>query len=664
MVKLSKLGFWVQLLGVATCQFNNYPFRVSSIDPSSYANVEVIQTTNFDLDITVDFNQKSVYGTNLLSMKALRDTSEIILDTQGIIIKDAWYSFTNDEKAVYVPANYETYIDKQLGTALRIYLTDKIFLGDLIFVKISYQTTTDSTAINWLTKEQTASKTLAYMFTECQPINCRSFAPLQDTPSVRATYTSKVTVDQPYVVNMSANFTQMKVVNTNQFQYSFAQPIPIPSYLLAISIGNLISKRIGTRTSVITEPTTIVDDAKELQDLNTLLQLSEDYMGTYIWGSYTIIVQPPSFPIGGMENPLLTFASPTIIVGDGSQVYVATHEIGHSWTGNEVTCRDWSNFWLNEGFTVFIERHVSAGVHGPDFSKLGSQLGNQSAWDDMNGYGLSNSYSSLYPIMNGQDPEISSSEVPYEKGFQFLKYLENQMDKPADFQAFLRYYVHRFHLQSVTFLELRIAFKDFITTLYPGDKGTNLLAKVNWVGWVQTPGAIPKDNGLDFTTDAATKMTAMANFYIDNFGQQSPTNIEDYTKAVDPQIKTVFQNQLLSRQSDVTYDVLDRIDKDLNTTLDINPEIGQRWFPLCIAVGYDKCLDAAHKFVGRIGRQKYILPIYQNLVRYGKRNLAYQWFKESQTFYHPITAKKILNIILSSAENDKVVEKQISKFLN
>lgn len=199
--------------------------------------------------------------------------------------------------------------------------------------------------------------------------------------------------------------------------YYFEQDISIPSYLLAIVIGNLQSQPIDSRTSVIAEPNVIGNYSKILKDLGNLLNQTEDYVRyNYVWGNYTILVLPPSFPVGGMENPLLTFASPTIMVPDGSQIYVATHEIAHSWTGNLVTCRDWSNLWLNEGFTTFIERRVSGIVNTKEFASVESLLGNQSFYDDMNGFGQQNSYSSLYPQVGHNAPDSASSLVTYEKG--------------------------------------------------------------------------------------------------------------------------------------------------------------------------------------------------------------------------------------------------------
>lgn len=197
------------------------------------------------------------------------------------------------------------------------------------------------------------------MYTQCEDINCRTVAPLQDTPSNRVTYSARVVTHKNLVAKMSANETGYEVINSTHHVASFHCAIPIPSYLMAIAVGDLVYRSLGRRVGVITEPSQMEFVANELIDMELLLDTTEEYIGDYIWGNYTILVLPPSFPMGGMENPLLTFASPTIIVGDKSQVYVATHEMAHSWTGNSVTCSDWESFWLNEGFTVFIERKVS-----------------------------------------------------------------------------------------------------------------------------------------------------------------------------------------------------------------------------------------------------------------------------------------------------------------
>jgi len=215
----------------------------------------------------------------------------------------------------------------------------------------------------------------------------------------------------------------------------------MPSYLIAIAVGDLEYRQIGVASGIVTEPCRVEAVANELEELPEFLNQAEAYLTPYIWGTYAILVLPPSFPMGGMENPLLTFASPTIITGDKSQVDVAIHEIVHSWFGNDVTCENWSHFWLNEGFTVFGERKVSAVIHDLDFSKVNAFLGNISATDDMLDYGLTNSYSSLYPIIGTDFPDDSFSTVPYEKGFQLLWYIQSLIgDGPM--QEMLREYIH------------------------------------------------------------------------------------------------------------------------------------------------------------------------------------------------------------------------------
>jgi leukotriene-A4 hydrolase len=263
------------------------------------------------------------------------------------------------------------------------------------------------------------------MFTQCEDINCRSVAPLQDTPANRITYSADISVLSEYVVKMSANDTTQVTNDDGYTTYSFSCTIPIPCYLIAMAVGDIEYRSLGDRVGVLTEPSMMDEVAECLSDMGSILDAVEAYAGPYIWGTYTIIVLPPSFPMGGMENPLLTFASPTIITSDKSQVYVATHEMAHSWTGNQVTCRNWENFWLNEGWTVFIERKVSSILHDKDFAKVEALLGNVDLNNDIAGFGATDTFSSIHPILQGRNPDSSFSYLPYEKGFQFLTYLES-----------------------------------------------------------------------------------------------------------------------------------------------------------------------------------------------------------------------------------------------
>lgn len=269
------------------------------------------------------------------------------------------------------------------------------------------------------------------MYTQCESTYCRSLAPFQDSPVVKSTYSANVTVFDPIQVHLSANLISKTAHPTllNYTIFSFRMDIPIPSYLFTIVAGNVVERSLGQRTGVISEPTYIDKYAEELSDLELYLDTLENYTIPYVWGSYKIVIMPPSFPFGGMENPLVTFASPSIITGDKSGVAVAIHEIAHSWTGNLVTCKNWRNLWINEGLTVYLERQTDMMLFGEDYYLVDATVGNDTMVDDMIGYGMTSNYTSLHPYTMGTNPDDSFSNIPYEKGFQFMAFLESLVGK-------------------------------------------------------------------------------------------------------------------------------------------------------------------------------------------------------------------------------------------
>lgn len=224
--------------------------------------------------------------------------------------------------------------------------------------------------------------------------------------------------------------------------------IPVESYLLAFAGGNLVEQRLGPRTAIITEPELVDKAMSELADLEHALAVEEAYLTAYVWGSYKILLLPPSFPYGGMENPLLTFANSALVSGDKSAFPMFVHELSHSWFGNLVTNENWSNFWLNEGFTVFAERKTDAILYGVDSTKVAAKLGNSSMYMDMVNFGLDSNYTSLHPMLNGNHPDSSISGIPYEKGYQFLFYLESLVGE-KNFQTFIQSYVNTFIMKSI-----------------------------------------------------------------------------------------------------------------------------------------------------------------------------------------------------------------------
>lgn len=432
------------------------------------------------------------------------------------------------------------------------------------------------------------------MYSQCEDINCRTMGPMQDTPANRITYSARVLTNNELVSRMSANITGTAKLNATHYITSFSNQIPIPSYLIAIAVGDLEYRSLGRRVGVITEPSQMDKVATELAELELLLDTTEAYIGDYIWGNYTVIVLPPSFPMGGMENPLLTFASPTVIVGDFSQVYVATHEIAHSWTGNTVTCSNWESFWLNEGFTVFIERKVSGELNGADFALVEAQLGNVSMWSDMQAFGLDNTYSSIHPVLAGDNPDNSFTELPYEKGFQTLTYLESLVGD-SQFRLFLRYWVQQRFLTSVDYTDFIFTWGQWVEENYSPEETNQILAMSDFNNWL-FKSALPPAGTFDFSTPEGMDAEELALAFIALGGAARPDNWEDYFSFYS-NLKVIFYETLLANMENVDIPLLTEIDAAYNTTEDPDPEVKQRWLPIGLTIQYQPAYDAAHTWV-------------------------------------------------------------------
>lgn len=362
-----------------------------------------------------------------------------------------------------------------------------------------------------------------------------------------------------------------------------------------------------------------------------------------------------------MENPLLTFASPTIITGDKSQVYVATHEIAHSWTGNDVTCQNWENFWLNEGFTVFEERKVSGKLHGREFAQVEALLGNSSMFTDMKIFGLHHPFSSLHPTLDGASPDDSFSTVPYDKGFQLLYFLESLIGEDM-FQTFLRKYILSHQQSSVITDELRMNWEDFVEDNFNATETNRILGSVDWDAWIYAPGLPPVQ--LDFTTKASNASADLAREYIKLGGKSSPANFKDFLDYYS-NLKVIFI-ETLAASEELTPEILARVDADYNLTNTVDPECKQRWFPMGILKNYSAVVEPAHQFISSMGRLKYLNPVYLSLLSSGQKDLAIQWFRENESFYHPLaiqSLKKMLGLDGEKTFYSAVVDK-VTEFIN
>ena len=447
-------------------------------DPNSYSRPDQMITSNIHLDWDVDFDSKVVSGVATITFKKFDlECSTLLLDVNMLDIKSVKYNSSTDLKYSVGPAG-------PCGSKLEVTLPKES--NSTFSVSISYLTSRDSPALLWLTPEQTAGKKHPYVFSQGQAILNRALFPCQDSPAVKAPYTATVKAPSALTVLMSAiRDGDPVVMEDNKSVHKFTQKVPIQSYLVAFAIGALESRKIGPRSHVWSEAEFVDKAAFDFSETETMLKTAEELCGPYVWGIYDILVLPPSFAYGGMENPCLTFATPTLLTGDKSNADVIAHEIAHSWTGNLVTNNTFEHFWLNEGFTVFTERKIKGRMQGEAVRHFTALLRWKELEETVNKvFSPSHPYTKLVPDLTGVDPDDAFSRIPYEKGSTFLWYLEDLVGGAANFEPFLKAYYTEFAYKSID----TDAFKMYFLQYFSGEPA---VSEIDWDTWLHKPGMPP-----------------------------------------------------------------------------------------------------------------------------------------------------------------------------
>ena len=588
-------------------------------DAHSYSNPEQVRVRHVDLDLDVLFDRKVLKGASTLTVERIKpDADSLKLDTRDLKVVKAETS--NDGKS-FAPAQFTLgAADKLLGAQLTIQLPPQATK-----VRIEYETSPNASGVQWLEPAQTAGKKHPYVFTQSQAIHARSWIPLQDSPGVRVTYTAHIRPQENLRAVMSAEVE----MQTRGIGYRFRMSQPIPPYLIALAAGDIAFKSLGNRTGVYTEPMMLDKAAREFEDTEKMVVATEKLYGPYRWNRYDILVLPPSFPIGGMENPRLTFATPTVLAGDKSLVSLIAHELAHSWSGNLVTNATWRDFWLNEGFTTYLERRVTEAIYGREREEMEAALGLQSLKKEMED--LSDADEILHVDLTGRDPDEGFTLVPYEKGALFLRLLEETFGRER-FDQFLKGYFEQFAFQSITT-------DDFIAHLKKNllDPNPELAAKIPLEEWIYKPGlpaSAPKPQ-----SDAFAKVEAQAKEWLDGKTPAAKLQTKQWTTQEWLHFLRFLPQQLTANQ-------LKELDQAFGMTKIGNAEIAHQWLLISIRNNYDTAYPRLEEYLTSIGRQKLIKPLYEELVKTpaGKER-AQKIYAKARPGYHPIAQTAVDKIV-------------------
>jgi leukotriene-A4 hydrolase len=589
-------------------------------DLHSYANPEQIRVRHVDLDLEVLFDRKILKGTSTLTLtRPAAGTHTLKLDTRDLkIIKaESLNDGTNFTAAQFTLGE----ADKILGAPLTIDIPPQATK-----VRIEYETSPKASGVQWLEPAQTAGKKHPYVFTQSEAIHARSWIPLQDSPGVRVTYSARIRTPKELRAVMSAE-QDANTPRTGDYRFNMRQAIP--PYLIALAAGDIAFKPLGARTGVYTEPALLEKAAHEFEDTEKMVAATEKLYGPYRWERYDILVLPPSFPLGGMENPRLTFATPTVLAGDKSLVSLIAHELAHSWSGNLVTNATWRDFWLNEGFTTYLERRIIESIYGREREEMEAVLGKQTVEKEL--AELQDPDEILHIDLTGRDPDDGFTQVPYEKGALFLRNLEETFGRER-FDQFLRGYFEKFAFQSITT-------DDFVAYLKKHllDANPQLAEKVpvnDWIFRPGLPGGAPQPKA-----DAFAKVEQQANEWLQSKIQAGKIQTGQWSTHEWLHFLRFLPQQLSPAQ-------MQELDRTFNLTKIGNAEIAHQWLLMSIRNNYQPANTRLEEYLTSIGRQKLIKPLYEELAKTPDgRARALKIYGKARAGYHPIAVTTIDKIL-------------------
>ena len=585
-------------------------------DAHSFARPEVARVTHVALDLDADFAARRMAGTATLDIEAAADAREIILDSKGLEIQSVAdgdgqplpHALGQGDEIRGQPLTI------QIGTARRI--------------AIRYRSAPQAGALQWLTPAQTAGGRHPFLFSQGQAILNRSWIPTQDSPGIRQTWEARITAPEPLKVVMSGErlTPEGEPAGNGRRAFRFRMTHPVAPYLIALAAGDLAFRELGPRTGVWTEPATLDRAAAELADTERMVEAAERLFGPYRWGRYDVIVLPPAFPYGGMENPTLTFLTPTFIAGDRSLNGLVAHELAHSWSGNLVTNANWSDAWLNEGVTSYFENRIMEAIYGPQRATQEAALSfaeMESAFQEL-GRGAPGTRLSA-PV---EDPDAGGpSGIAYDKGATFLRTIEHIVGRER-FDGWLRAYFDRHAFQPMTSARF---LADLRAHLIRGDAA--LEQRLQLERWLFQPG-LPDNAARPDPAAFAAVDRALAAYRAG--GSLGEIPYAGWTTAE----RLRFLNGL-PRRMDRTR--LAALDNAFGLTGSANAEILFAWLQLALANRYEPAVPATERFLAAMGRRKFVAPLFETLIGQGDggRAIAERVYARTRPSYHPVTVTAV-----------------------
>ena len=585
------------------------------MDQHTYARPAEAVINHLSLDLTADFTARKIFGTASYDVTVQAGADSIFFDTKDLDIQKVT---VDGQDAGFTLGSAK----EILGQPLAIPVS-----SESKKIVITYSTRPGAEALQWLEPSQTSGKKSPYLFTQGQAILTRTWIPIQDSPGIRMTYDAKISIPKELMAVMSASNPQTKSADGI---YTFKMAQPIPAYLIALAIGDIEFRSLGKRTGVYTEPSMMDKAASELTDTEKMVEAAEALYGPYLWERYDLIVLPPSFPFGGMENPRLTFATPTILAGDKSLVALIAHELAHSWSGNLVTNATWNDFWLNEGFTVYFESRIMEAIYGESYTAMLTNLGYQGLKATVGELDPKDTH--LFLDLAGRNPDDGMTDIAYEKGAHFLMMLEQKVGREK-FDQFLKAYFKDHQFQSMTT-------EKFIRYLQENLLKPNQV-EVNVDEWIYGPG-LPANCPVVTSERFARVDVQAANFVK---GQPAASlNTNNYTTQE-------WLHFILALPDSISEKQMKDLDATFGFTKSGNREIQAAWYKLAINQGYARdILPAIRQFLVEVGRRKFLTPLYSAMIEKGMKSNAKSIYAEARPNYHSVAYNTIDKLFSEAKE--------------